>query len=155
VSFSISLVKAEIWEYLDEEVFPGQTVHTQTIPDTTILERNNAGKVKPYVAFQMGDIRYAGNETFAGVRSADYVLPIKGKIVVAGEDYAIGDKLRDQFYNRFYGAKFEWAGNIRPLSGIAGEFPLRKSDGATEAIIIPVGVGIVTQFLEVEEVPVP
>lgn len=151
MTFSISVVKADVLDYLDEEVFPGQPVHLQTIADTTILERNSAGKVKPYVAVQIGDIRYSGNETFGGVRSADYIVPIKGKIVVSGTDYAIGDTLRDQFYNRFYGVKFDWAGNIRPLSGIAGEFPLRKSDGSTEAIILPFGVGIVTQFLDVPD----
>lgn len=151
MSFSISVVKADIRTYLENVVFPGQDFFTQLVSDTVILKRDARGKVVPYVAFQFGDIRYAGNETFAGARSANYRIPIKGKIVVAGEDYDIGDGLRDRFYNLFYGSSFEWAGEIRPMEGISSEFPLRKSDGATEAIILPVGVGITTDMIDIPD----
>lgn len=150
MSFSITVVKAEIDEFIRETVYPNIPVYLQSIADTTIMYRTD-GQLDPYVAYQVGDIRYAGNETFGGVRSADFRLPIKAKIVVSGTEYAIGDEMRDRFYNRFYGASFNWAGEIRPMEGISGEFPLRKSDGSTEAIVLTMGVGIVTQFLEVPE----
>lgn len=150
MSFSIDVVQDEILAFLRDEVFPGRPVHEQTVSDTTILETNDRGGVKTYIAVQFGDIRYAGNETFGGIRSADWNLPVKGKIVVSGQSAELGRKLRNNFYNKFYGVKFEWAGQIRPMSGIAGEFALRKSD-AIEAIIFPFGVGITTQFLEIPE----
>lgn len=154
MSFSLSLIRADIDEFLKETVFPGQTVYKQSISDTTILGRDAAGKVIPYVAYQAGDLEPWGSETFAGAAHDDYALPLYIKIVVPGNQAGIdtGESLYDKCIQRFLGVSFPWAGNIRKrLGGVS--FPLRKSDGSTEAVVFPVSFRILVQLATIPDGP--
>lgn len=110
------------------------------------------------MAYMVGDIQPWGSRSFTGPRGDDYVLPIYIKIVVAGgqsqSGIPTGAALYDRCLSRFLGASFDWAGQIRKRAG-GSMFPIKKSDGATEAVVFPVSFGLVVQLNDfwVPEIP--
>lgn len=154
MSFSLEDIWADLETFLDDTVFPGQTVHEQAISDTTILERFTSGAVKPYVAVQYGDLQPWRSTSFLGPMGDDYVLPVYLKIVVAGDESSTGVPLGKTLYaqciRRFLGASFDWAGQIRKRAG-GSQIPIKKSTGAVEALMIPVSFGIVLQLVDVPD----
>ncbi|MCK9603250.1 MAG: hypothetical protein M0R66_02700 [Candidatus Omnitrophica bacterium] len=154
MSFSLDDIYADLDSFLNDTVFPGQAVHEQAVSDITVLERFASGAVKPYIAVQYGDLQQWGSTSFVGPMGDDYVLPVYLKIVVAGDESATGIPLGKQLYSqciqRFLGASFDWAGQIRKRAGGA-QIPIKKSTGAVEALVIPVSFGIVIQLTDVPD----
>ena len=147
MTFSLSTLRSGIDTYLKNTVFPGQKVYKQAVADTTILQTDSAGVVKPYVSYALGDLQQWGSTSMIGARGDDYVLPLYLKIVVPGSDAGIliGEALYDRCIDLFLGHKFTASGAVRKRAG-GSQFPLTKADGATEAIVYPVSFGIVTQL---------
>lgn len=149
MSFSITQLRADVDSYLRTTVFPGQTVYKQSIEDTEILERDPTGEVVPYVSYATGHVQQYGARSMIGARGHDYVFPIYLKIVVPGssDGVDIGEALSDRCTNLFIGADFDWSGEVRTrVSGV--QFPIRKSDGGTDAVVFPLSFAITTQLTE-------
>lgn len=152
MGFSLEEIRADVDAYLKDQVFPGQPVHIQSVEDDEILEHDAAGKVLPYIAYQLGDIQQWGSKSFVGPMSDDYVWPLYIKIVVAstpqGKD--IGAQLYSRCLQRFLGVSFPWAGQVRKRAG-GSMFPLVKSPGSTSAVVFPASFGLLIQLAEIEE----
>lgn len=154
MSFSLSDIRADLNTFLDGTVFPGQTLYQQAISDTTILENFANGSVKPYVAVQYGDIQPWGSTSFVGPMGDDYMLPIYLKIVVAGDQsetgVPLGQLLYDRCIQRFLGAHFDWAGQIRKRVG-GDSIPIKSDTGAIEAMVFPVSFALGIQLAQVAD----
>lgn len=146
--YSLEQIETEVLEYLDEEVFPGQSVIEQAIPDLETVVRRANGSIAPYVAVELGDIQPWGSRSFVGPQGDDYVLPIYLRIVAG--DPAIARRLRTRGVQLFLGATFDWAGDMRKRNS-GGMFPMKNSDGAVECYIAPASFGIVVQLSEIPE----
>lgn len=158
MSFSLLDIQEDVDTFIRDVVFSGQPVHEQAVEDLTILERMPNGKVRPYVAYLTGDIQPWGSRSFCGPRGDDYVLPVYFKIVVAGDNtptgIPLGKQLAARCIDRFLGANFDWAGQVRKRAG-GSMFPIKKSDGSTEAIVFPVSFGLTVQLNGFWEPPDP
>lgn len=141
--FSLEQIQEDILTYLDTVVFPAEEVVEQAIPDINTVKRNGSGLIDPYVVVQIGDIQPWGSTSFVGPRGDDYVLPLYLQVV--SPIPKLSRRLQNQAIDRFLGASFPWAGQIRKrVSG--GQMPITNSDGTVECYINPVSFGIVVQL---------
>lgn len=143
MTFSLEQIEEDIIAFLDTTVFTNQETVEQAIPDIETVLRDSTGRVKPYVAYQLGDPQPWGSTSFMGPRGDDYMLPIYLRIVTPTPK--IGRQLRSMGIDKFLGASFEWAGQIRKrVSG--GVFPLTNSSGAVECYITTASFAIGVQL---------
>lgn len=135
-------VQDEILDYFESKVpYP---VVEQGIPDADTVRKVN-GKIEPYVAIQFGDLqRRNDGQTFAGVRTFDYDLPIYTQVCSANARQA-RQIASGVILETLLGLEFEWTGEIRKKPG-GGMFPLTNSNGATEAYLFPGSWSIVVQL---------
>ena len=138
-------VQDQIYEAL-ENAIPYPLVE-QGVPDEDTVRKVN-GKVEPYVALQFGDLQRGrlGGETFAGVRTFDYELPIYIQVVSA--DMSKARKIRDgAVLDMMLGFSQDWTGEVRKRPG-GGMWPITNSNGATEAYLYPSSWAVTVQLHE-------
>lgn len=126
-----------------KETIP-QPVYEQAVPDAANLRKVN-GKLLPYVALQFGDLqRKAGGNTFAGVRTYDYELPIYVQVCAADPSTArriASGKVLDALL----GLSGDGTGEVRKRPG-GGMFPVVNSNAATEAYLFPSSWAVTLQI---------
>ncbi len=121
-----------------------QPVVEQAIPDRFTVQRDKAGKIKPYLAIQFGDISQQGSRAMIGPTGDDYVLPLY--IQSVAPDAKTARKLSNKVVKTLLGISFPWSGSMRKRPG-GGYYPIVGSDGATEAYQSPTSFGLVFQFV--------
>ena len=139
-------VQDQIYEAL-ENAIPYPLVE-QGVPDADTVRKVN-GKIEPYIALQFGDLQRGrlGGETFAGVRTFDYELPIYIQVCSANARMArqiAGGVVLDALL----GLEFEWTGEVRKRPG-GGMFSLTSSNGATECYMMPSSWAVTVQINDV------
>lgn len=141
--FSLTVTEQKIIDFIRDTVFPAYDCYEEAVPDIDTLKRDTNNELVPYITFQIGDPQPWGSSSFAGPRGDDYSLPVRWQAVVP--EPPMGRAIRGMGIDKFLGASFPWAGNIRKrVSG--GQFPLKSSDGAVEAYLYPASFGIVVQM---------
>jgi len=145
VPFSLEQIQENVLTFVDDTVFPAQTVVEQAMPTTGTLIRTANGLVDPYVAIEFGNLQPWGSTSMIGPRGDDYVLPIRLYCVAPFAKTA--RQLSNKGYDAMIGASFDWAGQLRVRSfGIT--FPLRNED-AVEAYVAVLSFGLVVQLATV------
>jgi len=139
MSFSITSIQEDVLDFMRDTVYPDQDVIEQALDDELKVESNTLGQINPYVSLTFGDLQAWGATSFAGPRGDDYTLPLYLRIVAPTPEIArLGS---NRAIEKFLGAKFDWAGNIRKRAG-GIIFPLKQADGSTQAYIAPVSFGL-------------
>lgn len=143
---NLRTVKAEIRDYI-KSWYTGIQIAEQAIPDSATLEKDARGLVKPYLAFQFGDLQrvYGGGRGFTGVRKDDHEMPIYFQSV-SGEANEASD-MADDVISRFLGMQFLNTGEVRKRPG-GGMFPIVSSNGATEAYMFPSSFAVTIQLMD-------
>lgn len=109
-------------------------VHEVAIPDPETLKRNSKGEIYPYVAFQIQMPQFARGESFAGVWSADYDLPVN--IQAVGPTADISRRLANIIYGAMLGFGINFGSGFRPRFG-GSVMPVTSNDGTVQAYIHP------------------
>lgn len=140
MAFSLEEIQEAIIEHLEDEFV--QDLHEQGIPDIQTVRRVN-GNIEPYIAYSFGQPREQGGKSMIGPWGHDYVLPIYMQVIAPTPKVArqLGNKL----VRVLIGANFDWAGQIRQMSG-GPILPITQSNGATEAYMQPMSFGVVIQL---------
>lgn len=135
-------IQDAILDHLRSEI--PQPVYEQAIPDSTNVRKVN-GKIVPYVAIQFGDLqRKAGGNTYAGVRTYDYELPIY--IQACSADASTTRRIASRsILNAMLGLKLDGTGEVRKRPGGA-MFPMVNSNAATEAYVFPSSWAVTIQI---------
>lgn len=147
--FSLEQIEQEVIDSLKNDVFPGQDVYEEAVPDNLeMVRRPVSGQLIPYVTIQVEDTQPWGSRSFMGPMGDDYVLPVRYQVIAPTPE--IGRQLRSFALQRFLGLSFDWAGQIRKrVSG--GSLTMKNSDGAVECYIYPASFGIVVQLAEIPD----
>lgn len=124
-----------------------EDVVEQSVPDPKTVLRLPDGKVKPYIAFQFGDIQrlYAGSRGLTGVRNDDYELPIRFQALSG--DAEIASDIADEIMDVMLGYTSEQTGEVRKRPG-GGMFSITSTNGATECYAFPASYAVTIQMLE-------
>lgn len=117
--------------------------HNIGIPDgETVIKDNNS--VRPYYAYQFGDLQAAGSENMANPFNDDYILPIYIQAVAASGD--IVDRMVADVTFGFIGQDFPpYAGSVRKRPG-GMLWPIKSSNGATQAYASAMSFGLLIQL---------
>jgi len=143
VTYSLEDTQERILAYLRAEM--AQTVYETAIPEYTTLKRNDRGQVVPYVAVQFGDLVDAYSETFAGVETGDFWLPITLQAVSG--DPVISRKISNKLIRIMLGWKEKYGGQVRKRMG-GRQLPINNADGATAAYVNPTSFGVRIQLFD-------
>lgn len=137
-------VQDQIFDSLETTVpYP---VVEQGVPDSQTVRKVD-GKILPYIALQFGDLqRRQDGQTFTGVRTFDYELPIYIQVCSANARMArqiAGGVVLDAML----GLSFQWTGEVRKRPG-GGMFQITQSNGATEAYLFPSSWAVTVQLID-------
>lgn len=113
------------------------------IPDWDTLKSNKAGEFYPYVGVQLQMPLHARGETFAGVWSADYDLPVDLQAVAPTAK--MSRELANLVYEAVLGFSVEHGGGFKPRFGGA-VLPLQSNDGTVQAFITPMSFVVRAQL---------
>lgn len=143
MAFTLDEIQEDILDFLKATVFPNENVVEQEITDVEQVQVNSYGLFTPYIAVQFGDLQPWGSTSMIGPRGDDYILPLY--IGCASPQVALSRRLQNQGVDKFLGASFDWAGQIRKRAG--GRFyTLTKSDGTGPIYLAPLSFGLVVQL---------
>lgn len=113
------------------------------IPDADTLRRNSKGQIEPYVAFQIQMPQNPIGESFAGVWSADFELPVNLQVVAPTADLSRG--IATKLFGSMLGFGVKHGSGLRPRFGGA-VMPIANNDGTVQAYIHPMSFGVKVQL---------
>lgn len=143
MTLNIVDIQDEIFDFLESAVSP-YPLEEQGVPDADTV-RKEGGKILPYIALQFGDLqRRANGETFAGVRTFDYELPIYVQ-VCAANPRDVRRIANGVVLDKLLGFSSQWTGEVRKRPGGA-MWPITNSTGATEAYVFPTSYALTVQM---------
>ncbi len=119
--------------------------YQQGVPDGTNVVRRADGKIKPYFAYQFGDLQAEGAQSFDGPKGEDYVQPIYVQAVAPSA--AEAREMANLVTMGALGATFEFGGALRKRPGGA-LWPITASNAAIEAYEAAISFGLVVQLID-------
>lgn len=123
----------------------GVDVYEIAIPDPDTLRRNSKGEIYPYVAIQLLMPQHARGESFAGVWSADYDLPINLQAIAP--DAETSRSVANRVYEAVLGFGVEFGSGFRPRFG-GSVMPVTSNDGTVQAYIHPMSFSVRVQLFK-------
>lgn len=145
MTLNLREIKNQLRDYFNTALV--DEVYEQAVPDAQSVLRNSDGTVKPYIAFQFGDLQrmYGGARGLSGVRNDDYELPIRFQALAP--DPAMASDMADGIIDKILGYTSEQTGEVRKRPG-GGMFSIVNTNGATECYTFPVSYAVTVQMLE-------
>lgn len=143
MALNIVDIQDQVFDFMEAAVKP-YPLEEQGIPDADTVRKVD-GKIEPYIALQFGDLqRRVNGETFAGVRTFDYELPIYVQ-VCAAEPRLVRQISNGVVLDKLLGFSTRWTGEVRKRPGGA-MWPITNSTGATEAYVFPSSYALTVQL---------
>lgn len=120
-----------------------QPFHETAIPTPETVRRNEAGQIDPYITFQYGDVTDGYSETFGGVETGDFYLPIYFQVV--SPEAGISRKLYNKLLETMLGFRTPHGGQVR--KGVGGaSLPMANDDGTILAYVNPASFKVKVQL---------
>lgn len=141
--FNLPDVQEQILQHLSDKA--GAEVYEIAIPDPDTLKRNAQGRIEPYVAVQLLMPQHARGESFAGVWSADYDLPINLQAIAPTAE--LSRALANRLYEAVLGFGIEFGSGFRPRFG-GSVMPVTSNDGTVQAYIHPMSFAVRVQLFK-------
>ena len=141
MTFNLESVQESFISHLENTV--NVDVYEIAMPDLETLKRNSAGMIYPYVAFQLLMPQHARGESFGGVWSADYDLPVNLQAI--GPTADLSRKLANRVYEAVLGFAVGHGGGFRPRFGGA-VLPIASNDGTVQAYVHPMSFAVRVQL---------
>lgn len=141
--FNLPDVQEDILQHIRDSV--NVDVFEIAIPDPDTVKRNAQGRIYPYVAVQFQMPQHARGESFAGVWSADYDLPINLQAIAPTAE--LSRELANRLYEAVLGYGIEFGSGFRPRFGGA-VIPITSNDGTLQAYIHPMSFAVRVQLFK-------
>lgn len=142
--YNLNEVRAEVLGHLRTTHNPIPVYHI-AIPDVDTLKRNAKGQITPYIAVQILMPQNARGESFAGVWSADYDLPVNLQVITADAD--LSGEIAAEVFESMLGFGISFGSGFRPRFGGA-VLPLTSNDGTIQAFIHPMSFSARVQLFK-------
>lgn len=147
MSFNQIAIESALVNALKTRVGAGYTYYDEQVPTSTTLKLDAYGNVLNYIVYQISDIRYNGNGSFAGVRWGEYHILFDVQVV--SSEPSITKAIRARVNDKMLGYKVPNAGELEKRFGV-GDWVIVDEQNKPQAYVSSVAfrcnVDVVTGY---------